>query len=109
MSFYSEAGKRICKLRKMQGMTREELAEKAKVTSKFIYEVEAGRKGLSAITLYDIAHALSVKCDYILSGEEEESQTVDLQETLKLFEAQDAMFINEMLKQLYIFINRKRN
>lgn len=109
MSFYSEVGKRICRLRKMQGMTREELAERAKVTSKFLYEVEAGRKGLSAVTLYDISQALSVKCDYILSGEEEGSQNIDLQETLELFEAQDAAYLNDMLKQLYKFIKRREN
>lgn len=61
-------GKRIRKLRAEQGMTREELANKAEITTKFLYELENGKKGLSARNLHKIATALSSSCDYILLG-----------------------------------------
>lgn len=61
-------GKRIRELREKQEMTREELANKAEITTKFLYEVENGKKGMSANNLYKIAIALSTSCDYILLG-----------------------------------------
>ena len=63
-----EVGKRIRKLREEQNLTREELASKAEITTKFLYEVENGKKGLSASNLFKIATVLSSSCDYILLG-----------------------------------------
>ena len=65
----AEIGNRIKALREVRGYTREELAEKAEISSKFLYEVEKGRKGLSADTLLKISRTLSCSCDYILTGE----------------------------------------
>lgn len=62
-------GIRIQELRKERNMTREELAEKAEISTKFLYEVEIGKKGISAETLLKIAVALSASCDYLLTGE----------------------------------------
>lgn len=64
-----EIGLRIQEIRKEQNMTREELAEKAEISSKFVYEVEIGKKGLSAESVYKISKALSISCDYLLTGE----------------------------------------
>lgn len=61
-------GIRIRELREKRDMTREEVAVKAKITPKFLYEVENGKKGMSAGNLYRIAVALSTSCDYILLG-----------------------------------------
>ena len=66
-------GKRIRKLREERGMTREELAVKAEITTKFLYEVENGKKGMSANNLYKIATVLSSSCDYILLGRNKEN------------------------------------
>lgn len=63
-----EIGGRIKALREKRKMSREQLASKAGITSKFLYEVENGKKGLSAKTLCKIAAALSCSCDYILLG-----------------------------------------
>ena len=63
-----EVGKRIRRLREEQDMTREELASRTEVTTKFLYEVENGKKGMSARSLCKIAEALSSSCDYILLG-----------------------------------------
>ena len=64
-----EIGSRIKALREARGYTREELAERAEISSKFLYEVEKGRKGLSADTLLKISRTLSCSCDYVLTGE----------------------------------------
>lgn len=62
------AGQRIQYLRELNGYTREAFSEKAKISSKFLYEIEAGKKGFSAEVLLQIARALSVNCDYIMTG-----------------------------------------
>lgn len=63
-----EIGLRIQESRKERNMTREELAEKAEISTKFLYEVECGKKGLSAESIYKISQALSISCDYLLTG-----------------------------------------
>lgn len=70
-----EIGLRIQEIRKEQNMTREELAEKAEISTKFLYEVEIGKKGLSAESVYKISQALSVSCDYLLTGEGKSRQS----------------------------------
>ena len=66
--FKREIGKRIRQIREEKEMTREQWATSADITTKFLYEVENGKKGLSAVTLLKIANALSCSCDYILLG-----------------------------------------
>ena len=66
-----DAGKRIQYLRKLNGYTREAFSEKVKISSKFLYEIELGRKGFSAEVLLNIARNLAVSCDYIMTGKGE--------------------------------------
>ncbi len=65
-----QTGQRIRKLREIHNYTRERFAEKIDISVKFLYEIETGKKGFSAETLYRISKALSVSSDYILHGEE---------------------------------------
>ena len=65
------AGQRIQYLRKLNGYTRESFSEMVKISSKFLYEIELGRKGFSAEVLLSIARNLAVSCDYIMTGEGE--------------------------------------
>lgn len=65
----TKIGARIKNLRKINHYTREELAELAGISPKFLYEIESGRKGFSAETLVKVSKALSVSCDYIMLGE----------------------------------------
>ena len=61
-----EIGERIAYLRVVNHYTREALAEMVGITPKFLYDIETGKKGFSANTLYKIAKALGVSCDYII-------------------------------------------
>lgn len=97
-------GKRIRELREKQEMTREELANKAEITVKFLYEVEKGKKGISASNLYKIAMALSTSCDYILLGvhrTDDESRLESLyEEFLKGFDEEQRKAVVRMLGTL---------
>lgn len=61
-------GERIAYLRVENHYTREVLAEIIGISVKFLYEIETGKKGFSANTLYNIATSLGVSCDYIITG-----------------------------------------
>lgn len=72
MSRSSQIGKRIKAQREILGITREELAGKIGVSPRFCYDLEAGLKGMSVTTLYNLVDALGISADYLLFGESEE-------------------------------------
>jgi len=63
--FYGDIGSRIKEKRLALKLTREKLAHMAKISDKFLYEIELGKKGMSAETLYKIAKALDVTTDWL--------------------------------------------
>ena len=65
---YKDIGLRIRTLREANGYTRDALAAKIDISTKFLYEIEMGKKGFSAETLCKLAKTLSISCDYILTG-----------------------------------------
>ena len=65
-----DIGRRIRFLREANNLTRESLAEMADISTKFLYEIEMGKKGFTVETLFKLAKSLDVSCDYILSGNE---------------------------------------
>lgn len=101
ITVYKEAGERILLTRVMRGYTRELLAEKASISPKFLYEIETGKKGFSAIVLYNLCNALKVDCDYILTGKEKSSYDQKLIEALQLFNPNQTEGISIILKQIY--------
>lgn len=104
----ADVGIRIKELRESKKFTREELAEKADISSKFLYEVEKGRKGLSADTLLKISRTLSCSCDYILTGKTYEKEQMDqAAKMLSGFEEKDRQQVVKLL-ELFQEICEKR-
>lgn len=101
MSIYKKAGERIFLMRVMRGYTRECLAEKAQISPKFLYEIETGRKGFSAIVLYHLSVALQVDCDYIMTGKESATGEQQLLEVIKLFDQSQTERLLNILKQIH--------
>ena len=62
-------GNRIRKQRELLGYTREQLAEKLDVSTKFCSDIELGVKGVSIQTLAKLTELLHLSSDYILFGE----------------------------------------
>lgn len=100
-NIYIGAGYRIKELRKAKGYTREEFAEKASISSKFLYEVENGKKGFSAENLYNIAQALEVKCDYILTGNTSDCYEKIAARMLEMFNDSQIEKVSLLLKVIY--------
>ncbi|MDR1203799.1 MAG: helix-turn-helix domain-containing protein [Tannerellaceae bacterium] len=67
--FNVDVGIRLRDLRVKHGYTREMMCELAGINDKYLYEIEVGKKGLSAKKLYALSRALCATMDYIASGE----------------------------------------
>lgn len=100
-NFYDIAGARIKELREANRYTREQLAELAEISPKFLYEIETGKKGFSANTLYRIAQALGVSSEYILSGDNQYKYDGKVINVLSLFNDSQIAKIQELLKLIY--------
>lgn len=97
-----QIGERIRKLREQQNCTRDDLAGKINISSKFLYEIETGKKGFSAKTLYKISEALSVSSDYIMLGKESDDYSEEKRIcTLAQLEPEQTGRIRTILKILY--------
>lgn len=96
-----ELGERIREIRKVKGLTREQLATRAELSVKFIYEVENGKKGLSVDSLMKIANALSCSCDYILLGETIKEERYDkIVDMLADFDDKGVEYVAKMLAMM---------
>ena len=63
-----QIGGRIRNSRESIDYTREMFAEKAGISPQFLAEIENGKKGMSADTIYSLCEAFSLSADYILFG-----------------------------------------
>ncbi|MCR4599317.1 MAG: helix-turn-helix domain-containing protein [Acetatifactor sp.] len=65
---HQEMGMRIKFCRKARKITQAQLAEAAKVSPHYIYEVERGIKSPSIEVMADISDALQTSLDYLING-----------------------------------------
>lgn len=100
-SFYNNAGVRIRELREINRYTREKFAELVNISPKFLYEIETGQKGFSADTLYRIAKGLTVSCEYILTGDDQNKYNQEALNSLKLFNSSQIKTVSQLLKLMY--------
>lgn len=84
--FYENAGLRIREFREKRNYSREELAEYAEISPKFLYEIETGRRGFSADTLFRLSKALSVSIENILEDDSSKNVDKEVEEILGLFD-----------------------
>lgn len=105
ISLYKYAGQRILMVRTMRGYTRETLAELADISPKFLYEIETGKKGFSALVLHNLCGALEVDCDYILTGGRVDMYDQNLIRSLELFEKDKTEQIAKILKEIYVLLS----
>lgn len=93
-------GKNIRKLRENYGYTRETLAELADMNDKFLYEVETGKKGLSAQKMFKLSHSLGVTMDFLVSGEQIDNDLALLLSQLSYFNKTEIKCIEEIIRKI---------
>lgn len=104
---YLEVGERIAMLRTQNGYTREALAELVNISSKFLYEIENGKKGFSAKTLYNLANALDVTCDFLMNGNEARLHSQKIEEVMQHFQGEDLKEILQVLEAIDRIMDRE--
>lgn len=93
-------GQRIRYLREKNNYSREFFAEKIQISSKFLYEIENGKKGFSVEILLRITMVLNVSCDYILTGTDKRVVSEEFLKEIYEMPPFQRAYIQEILKLL---------
>ncbi len=104
--FYEQIGIRIQRERERSHLTREKLAEMIDISSKFLYEIETGKKGFSCEILYRICRMLRVNADSMLGLEARNMQDLKIEYMLNRFSQEDLIQIEQVISAIYNLQNR---
>ena len=98
----SSVGERIKQRRLEIGWTQDQLCTKAGLSKSFLSELENGKRSVSASNLLDIARALSVSLDYLMTGKasKETPTEVALPASLAAFAGEEGLSLRQTLMLL---------
>lgn len=102
---YQEMGKRIRKQRELLGYTREQLAEKLDVSTKFCSDIELGVKGVSIQTLAKLTDFLNLSSDYILFGKYTQGNSAETELISMLYQKCPENHQKNLITIINAFIN----
>ena len=97
-----ELGKKIREIRKIKGLTQEELGEKANLNYKFVGELERGKVNVSLDSLVRISKALEIYIGDLFRKGEEPILKIAVKEKnpFTKFSSQDLQLIKKALRIL---------
>jgi transcriptional regulator with XRE-family HTH domain len=95
-------GERIKKRRVELGWTQDQLCQKAGISKGFLSDLENDKRSVSATNLLDIARALSVSLDFLMTGEASEKPVteVPIPASLARFAAEERLSFRQTLMLL---------
>jgi transcriptional regulator with XRE-family HTH domain len=98
----SGVGERIKKRRAELDWTQDQLAQKAGISKSFLSDLENGKRSVSANNLLDIARALSVSLDYLMTGtaSQDQKSEVPIPASLARFAAEEGLSFRQTLMLL---------
>ena len=96
-----EIGNRIRENRKLLQLSRERFSEMIDISPHFLAEIEAGKKGMSSVTLLKMRKGLGVSADYILTGDSNDKE----QGILNMLSELDDYQLSKAKELLGIFIS----
>ena len=104
---YFKIGQKIRKYRKAKGMSQEYLAEKAGISVTHMSHIETGNTKLSLPVFVDIARALNIQTDDLLTDEYAGKTIVtkELEEVLINCSAQEVRIILDIVRSLKIALD----
>ena len=97
---YKEIGFRVRSLREANGYTRDALAVKIDISTKFLYEIEMGKKGFSAEILYKLSQTLAVSADSILTGTDGSPICKKMLDTIRCLRSYQKGCVQEILRTI---------
>lgn len=102
-----EIGAKIWNMREHLEISREKLGEMTGLSNRFIYDIETGRKGMSAESLFKISDALGVTCDHIMSELEITDISVSYEILCKL-DKKDLKYAEKILWTFYKAVKERK-
>ncbi len=98
----SSVGERIKKRRAELGWTQEQLARKAGLSKSFLSDLENSKRSIGAENLLDIARALGVSIDFLMTGEasKEKPTEVPIPASLARFASEEGLSFRQTLTLL---------
>lgn len=98
----SSVGERIKERRLEIGWTQDQLCTKAGLSKSFLSELENGKRSVSAANLLDIARALNVSLDFLMTGKasKETQSEVAIPASLAAFAAEEGLSLRQTLMLL---------
>ena len=95
-----EIGARVRRRREVLGCTREQIAERANISVQFLFDIEKGKKSMTAMTIVNLAEALSVSIDFLLLGTEKKDgqQSAEWEQMFSLLVPEQRELAEEMLR-----------
>lgn len=98
----AEIGERIKKRRTELGWTQDQLCQKAGISKGFLSDLENDKRSVSAENLLDIARALSLSLDYLMTGKasQEKPAEVAIPASLAKFAAGEGLSLRQTLMLL---------
>ena len=99
-----EMGERIMERRKKLGLTQEELAEKAELTTQFVSYAELGKRAMRPENLRKVSKALGVSADYLLTGDIIDKDLLLLSMKIKKFPPDIVYMIEDFINKLLSFL-----
>lgn len=100
---YSAIGKRIALIRKQNGITQEQLAEKAELSNIYISHIENSRSIPSLETLMKLCSALDITPDEVLLGTKQDMENYlqsDIQKKLILCTPKERRMVSRFIDLL---------
>lgn len=105
--FLENLGLRIVQCRKALHLSQEVLAEKTDVSPQTISTAERGEKGLRPENLLKISRALSVSCDYLLTGERSAADFALLTAKIQALEPQYIPLLESVIDHCFSLCENK--
>ena len=95
----ASVGERIKKRRAELGWTQDQLAQKAGISKSFLSDLENSKRSVGANNLLDIARALGVSLDFLMTGEASQDQKseVPIPASLARFAAEEGLTFRQTL------------
>lgn len=87
----------LYKNRTKRGLTRDQVAEKAGISTTFYANLECGKKMMSIVTLRKLADALSVSTDALLYEEHANDQINNITKQLQKLPTQVLTFVEDFI------------
>ena len=108
MDYYA-IGQRIRKVRKAYGLSQEELAEKVGISTTHMSHIETGNTKLSLPVFVELAEALGIRTDEMLSDGEFASRGTAIEEIIRILDTcttQELKVMEDVLKATQIALNK---